>query len=143
MGEHVGDDAFRIVEISVQRAGGDEACFTRHPRDHQAQLDDFFKRHGHDYRRFNYLGEWHSHPSFPAVPSGKDLHTMSSIIADPDVGANFLVLLIAKAARRRLEISATVFRVGHDALSAQVQLDEAEEEKAEGFFARICRFFSP
>ena len=35
MGEHVRDEVFRIVNISVQRSGGDRACFIRHPKDHQ------------------------------------------------------------------------------------------------------------
>ena len=31
MGEHVRDEVFRIVDISVQRSGGDRACFIRQP----------------------------------------------------------------------------------------------------------------
>ena len=40
-----------------------------------------------------YLGEWHSHPSFSVVPSGKDHDTMRNMAAATP-GANFLVLLI-------------------------------------------------
>ena len=64
MGEDLGNGDFRVVEISVQRSGGTEACFIRNPEDHQTELDTFFARTGNDYSRFNYLGEWHSHPSF-------------------------------------------------------------------------------
>jgi [CysO sulfur-carrier protein]-S-L-cysteine hydrolase len=35
MGEHVRDEVFRIVDISVQRSGGDRACFIRRPEDHK------------------------------------------------------------------------------------------------------------
>jgi integrative and conjugative element protein (TIGR02256 family) len=96
MGEHVRDEVFRIVDITVQRSGGDRACFIRHPKDHQEALKKFFARTGNDFTRFNYLGEWHSHPSFVPVPSTTDVATMQSIVADPSVGVNFLILLIAK-----------------------------------------------
>jgi proteasome lid subunit RPN8/RPN11 len=69
MGEHVRDEIFRVVDISVQRAGGSEAYFIRDPASHKTQLEKFFADTGADYSRFNYLGEWHSHPTFEAVPS--------------------------------------------------------------------------
>jgi integrative and conjugative element protein (TIGR02256 family) len=95
MGEHIGDELFRVVEISVQRSGGTAACFIRHPNEHKAQLERFFAQTGNDYARFNYLGEWHSHPSFEPAPSETDVCTMQSIVEDPEVGVNFLVLLCA------------------------------------------------
>lgn len=113
MGEHVRDELFRVVDISVQRSGGSHACFIRHPKDHEAHLERFFARTGADYTRFNYLGEWHSHPSFKAVPSDTDMETMQSIVNDPAVGANFLVLLIAKlASMQEIAVTATAFRAG-------------------------------
>lgn len=147
MGEHVSDGVFRIVEISVQTSGGEDACFTRHPREHQAQLDDFFERHGHDYQRFNYLGEWHSHPSFPPFPSGRDYRTMNSIVSDPDVGANFLVLLIVKSRRGVLQVSATVFVPNAPAGMVAVEVEGTTEAVAvapanEGFLCRVWRLIS-
>src|SRR5262245_2536321 len=73
MGEHIGDDAFRVADMTVQRSGGSQTCFVRRPHEHKRALDRFFERTGGDYARFNYLGEWHSHPSFAPVPSGTDL----------------------------------------------------------------------
>jgi len=96
MGEDLGNGDFRVVEISVQRSGGTEACFIRNPKDHQPELDAFFGRTGNDYSRFNYLGEWHSHPSFAPFPSPRDDASMREIVEDPTVGANFVVLLIVK-----------------------------------------------
>jgi integrative and conjugative element protein (TIGR02256 family) len=110
MGEHVGDDTFRMVEFTVQRSGGTIASFLRNPTKHQAQLRSFFSRTG-EYTRFNYLGEWHSHPSFEPRPSGTDVQTMQSIADDPDVGANFVVLLITRLSDNdEFEATATVFR---------------------------------
>lgn len=109
MGEDLGGELFRVVDISVQRSGGTHSCFIRNPKDHQKYLDDFFARTGQDYSRFNYLGEWHSHPSFAAVPSEPDIETMQSIVVDPDVGVNFLVLLIVKRSGKETEATATGF----------------------------------
>jgi len=110
MGEHVRDETFRVVEISVQRAGGAEACFIRNPSSHKRQLNKFFARTGKDYTRFNYLGEWHSHPSFDAVPSPKDVLTMQALVGDPAVGVTFLVLMVTKLSTdSRIEASAMAF----------------------------------
>jgi integrative and conjugative element protein (TIGR02256 family) len=101
MGEHVRDEIFRVTEISVQRAGGSEACFIRDPANHKTQLEKFFADTGADYSRFNYLGEWHSHPTVEAVPSSTDVRTMQSLVSDPAVGVNFLVLLVARLSIER------------------------------------------
>jgi integrative and conjugative element protein (TIGR02256 family) len=113
VGEHVSNDLFRVVDISVQLSGGTAAHFVRDPEHHRAFLADFFAQTGRDYQRFNYLGEWHSHPRFAPLPSGEDFITMLNLVADPEVGANFAVLIIARLHRwSRLEISATLFRAG-------------------------------
>ena len=109
MGEDLGGEAFSVVDISVQRSGGTHSCFIRNQKDHQDYLKEFFARTGQDYSRFNYLGEWHSHPNFETVPSTPDIETMQSIVGDPDVGVNFLVLLIVKRVGKEIEASATGF----------------------------------
>jgi len=106
--EHVGGETFKIVEITNQQRRGTSVEFVRDPAEHKQQLDAFFERTGDECTRFNYFGEWHSHPSFPPVPSGQDLRTMRSILEDPDVGVNFLVLMIVRlVGSSGLELSAT------------------------------------
>jgi proteasome lid subunit RPN8/RPN11 len=113
VGEHVAADTFRIVDISVQQRGGAAAHFVRDPEHHKAFLTDFFAKTGNNYKRFNYIGEWHSHPAFEVFPSDSDLSTMDDLVKDPDVGANFAVLLIVRLKNcRTLELSATLFRAG-------------------------------
>jgi [CysO sulfur-carrier protein]-S-L-cysteine hydrolase len=137
MGEHVRDELFRVVEISVQRSGGSHAGFTRKPGDHQAQLRKFFTRTGNHYARFNYLGEWHSHPSFDLIPSTTDLTTMQSIVEDQSVGVNFLVLLVAKLGPdKRPEATATAFRARTAPLSVPLQAEPDATAVQEGGFIR-------
>jgi proteasome lid subunit RPN8/RPN11 len=124
VGEHVGHDEFRVVDISFQKRGGTFAHFARDPAHHKAFLADFFARTGNDYKRFNYLGEWHSHPSFEPLPSGQDFQTMYELVEDPDVGVNFAVLIIARLRGwSTVELSATLFRPGYVPESAQVEIE--------------------
>ncbi|MFM0132601.1 Mov34/MPN/PAD-1 family protein [Paraburkholderia sediminicola] len=111
--ERVADRIFRIVDLSVQRKGGSFAAFSRDASLHKRFMRRFHDLTGHQYERFNYLGEWHSHPSFPALPSPKDVLTMHSLLEAPDQVANFLVLLIVKRSSAcKLEASAHAFAHG-------------------------------
>jgi len=96
MGEHVGDDTFRVKKLTIQRKGGTFATFVRMVTEILAPLRAFFDATKHDYKRFNYLGEWHSHHSFELRPSGEDHTTMREMVTDPQLGARFVVLLLVK-----------------------------------------------
>lgn len=107
--EHIGGTTFTIVEATVQKNSGTPVEFVRDPAQHQAQLEAFFARTGDECTRFNYFGEWHSHPTFEPVPSGQDLRTMRAILEDPETGVSFLVLMICRlTSERGLSLSATV-----------------------------------
>jgi proteasome lid subunit RPN8/RPN11 len=95
MAEHTGHNHFTVWEITVQRRGT-FASFVRSVTDALSSIRQFFSLTGHDYTRFNYLGEWHSHPSFAPIPSAQDDSSMRQIVGDARVGANFAVLLIVK-----------------------------------------------
>ena len=95
MAEHVGPDRFEVSELTVHRRGT-VFNFVRAIEEAIGRLRAFFQRAQHDYTRFNYIGEWHSHPSFEPVPSPRDDSSMREIVQDPEVGANFVVLLIVK-----------------------------------------------
>ncbi|TNC09201.1 hypothetical protein FF100_26910 [Methylobacterium terricola] len=110
MGEAVARDTFRVAEASVQRGGGTATSFVRDPEHHGAVIRAFFLKTGGDYTRFNYLGEWHSHPSFPTRPSGDDLAAMHELLAEGRIGATFACLLIVRLRLfRRLDVGAYVF----------------------------------
>lgn len=96
MGEQLAPGRFRVTDMTFQRRGGWVASFVRSAKAALTALQRFFDRSGHRYRRFNYLGEWHSHPSFAARPSATDHASMLEIAEDPSSGANFVLLLIVK-----------------------------------------------
>lgn len=95
MGEHTGSNEFKVTKITVQKRGG-ISNFVRRIEDALGKLSIFFRQSNNDYSRFNYIGEWHSHPLFSPFPSSKDDTSMLAIIMDKTVGANFVVLLIVK-----------------------------------------------
>lgn len=131
MGEHIGGENFRLADFTVQHEGGSRTHFVRDPAHHKSQLDAFFARTGNDYGRFNYLGEWHSHPSFEPLPSTTDMVSMQQLVEDPATGVNFLVLLIIRrSSGRRLEFSAFAFRPGLEPVPVEVRT-EGEQIDAE------------
>lgn len=95
MGENAGPNLFIVREITVHPRGA-FASFVRRIDDAIGGLHAFFQKTNNDYARFNYIGEWHSHPSFEPYPSRKDDLSMLQIVQDESVGANFVVLLITK-----------------------------------------------
>jgi len=76
--EQLAPSRFRVMDFSVDLSSGSQTNFRRDPGAHEAALNAFFERTGRDFARFNYLGEWHSHPDRSSVlPSGTDLRQVA------------------------------------------------------------------
>ena len=121
MGEQIAPGHFRIVDFSVDATTGTAAHFVRSPAHHAEALETFFRKTGSDFRRFNYLGEWHSHPSFLAKPSQEDMMSMQSLV-DGERDIDFSALMIVRLrCLLLLEASAYMFirhrAPGHVALT--------------------------
>lgn len=113
MGEEIGDQEFQIVDFSVDTSSGTRAQFVRDADHHDEALSAFFERTGGEYGRFNYLGEWHSHPSFSVHPSLQDMHVMQDLV-DGSGDVDFAVLFISRLRWYwRFECSAHLFVRGH------------------------------
>jgi proteasome lid subunit RPN8/RPN11 len=123
-GEHIGEDEFRVVEATVAGQGS-VSSFLRTLAEGLLRLEDFFRRTKRDYRRFNYLGEWHSHPSFTLHPSSADDRAMLDIVEDAGTGARFALSLIVKAEHGRLEVAAYAYFPHEERQDARVVVDEA------------------
>jgi proteasome lid subunit RPN8/RPN11 len=110
MGEYLSPQVYRIADLTIQAQPGTLASFLRLPHSVLRPLQTFFRKTGNQFTRFNYLGEWHSHPSYSIEPSSVDCNSMWEILSDPSVGANFAVLLVVKLnALGQLEGSVTIF----------------------------------
>lgn len=123
-GEHVSDDEFRVVE-ATSAGTGSVARFIRGLLDGLGQLEKFFRKTKHDYRRFNYLGEWHSHPSFDLYPSAIDDKTMFEIVNDPTTGARFALSVIVKLVNKRLHAEAFAYFPRSERQAGRIVLEES------------------
>ncbi|HDX8645075.1 TPA: Mov34/MPN/PAD-1 family protein [Aeromonas dhakensis] len=114
MGEQIAPGHFRIVGLSTDNQTGGQAHFVRSPEDHAEALNAFFLKTDHQYDRFNYLGEWHSHPRFSVTPSAQDVASMIELV-EGDRGINFAVLLIVRLHWwRKMSCSCTLFYKGEN-----------------------------
>lgn len=126
MGEHTDVDTFRVTELTAQTEGGAFATFVRLVEFIVRPLRLFFDSTCHDYTRFNYIGEWHSHPLFSLTPSAKDHRTMHELLHDRSLGARFVVLLLVKLdAEGRLQHSVTVYTPASPPREGRVLFEEA------------------
>jgi len=109
MGEQIAPGHFRVVDLSIDNQTGGHAHFVRSPEDHAEALHAFFLETGHQYERFNYLGEWHSHPRFSIIPSTQDIASMIDLV-EGEREIDFAVLLIVRLHWwRRMSCSCTLF----------------------------------
>lgn len=105
---------FRLMDFSLDLFSGSHTHFRRDPHAHQQALNEFFEKTGCDFSRFNYLGEWHSHPSFPVTPSIEDVETMQSLVANRAGAISFALLLIVRLRFRFwMDYSLTTFVCGY------------------------------
>jgi len=95
MAEHTGVNEFTVRDLTVHRRGT-WTSFVRSLTEAVLGLRTFFNRTQRAYTRYNYLGEWHSHPSFSTQPSNTDDASMRAIVGDPSVGATFVVLVVLR-----------------------------------------------
>jgi integrative and conjugative element protein (TIGR02256 family) len=62
-----------------------------------------------------WIGDWHTHPVTPPIPSERDLRTYAQLLADPDLAFNAFVALIIGTTRpdwRALRAKAWIYRPG-------------------------------
>jgi len=108
-GEQLAPSHFRITELTIQSRPGSFARFVVDVVEAARSATSFFRRTGFDYRRHNYIGEWHSHPSFAVEPSQTDAETMRELATADDFAGSFAVLMIARLDGARLRVGAWVF----------------------------------
>lgn len=98
-----------MTELTVQSRPGTFARFFVDLFQAARDAATFFGRTNHWYERFNYIGEWHSHPSFTVQPSGKDLATMRELVRDAAFLGSFAILMIVRLERGEIESKAMLF----------------------------------
>lgn len=96
MARQIVPGCFEIVDFSIDEQTGERAHFVREPALHDGFLDEFFERTGQDYTNYNYIGEWHSHPSLPLAPSITDIGSMEDLV-NGERNIPFAALLVVRS----------------------------------------------
>lgn len=108
-GEQLAPSDFVATELKFQRRPGTFARFVVDLIQAARDSVSFYDRTRHRYTRFNYIGEWHSHPSFAVRPSDVDLTSMRRLVRDPGFAGRFAVLMIARLDGEHVTLGAWVF----------------------------------
>jgi hypothetical protein len=108
-GEQFAPSVFAAWELTFQKRPGTFARFMVDLLQAAKDAITFHDRTRHDYRRYNYVGEWHSHPSFPVQPSATDVATMRGLVADDQFKGTFAVLMIVRLDPSGLVANAWLF----------------------------------
>lgn len=108
-GELLEPSKFLITDLVVQARPGSFARFIVDLFQAAREAMRFFDRTAHRYVTFNYIGEWHSHPSFAVRPSSTDVQTMRDLVLEPDFPGNFAVLVIVRLDVDELTVGSWVF----------------------------------
>jgi hypothetical protein len=111
-GEQLAPSDFRATDLTFQKRPGTLARFIVDLIQAARDAVRFFDRTQHQYTRYNYIGEWHSHPSFEVKPSGTDIAAMRDVVSDPAFEGRFAVLMISRLDGDRLNCGAWLFDPG-------------------------------
>lgn len=124
-GEQIDVGDFRVVNITHQKLStGTATSFKRNGQSAKTEVLAFHKKLGNNPKRFNYLGEWHSHPTVPVIPSVQDEITMSNLIQEQQGAVNFLVLIIVKIDENSaFEIAARTFLSSGHQLPCKIEIE--------------------
>ncbi|WP_417682771.1 Mov34/MPN/PAD-1 family protein [Roseibium sp.] len=123
MARQITPGQFEIVDFSVDELTGERAHFVRDHVFHNTFLDAFFERTGYDYEKYNYIGEWHSHPRLPIFPSLTDLESMEDLV-NGERRIPFAVLLVVRSDTFREFLAvATLHQCGMSPQTAHIKYE--------------------
>jgi len=114
-GEQLAPSDFRATDLTFQKRPGTFARFIVDFVQAARDAINFFDRTKHQYERFNYIGEWHSHPSFEVRPSATDIEAMRALVSDGEFRGRFAVLMITRLDGDQISSAAWLFDpAGHE-----------------------------
>lgn len=108
-GEQVATSEFVVTRLTVQRQVGTISRFVVDIVQAVRDAFEFFTATNRQFSRFNYIGEWHSHPSFAIAPSLTDTAAMQDLVNDTDFRGHFAVLMIARLQDENVSCGGWVF----------------------------------
>lgn len=108
-GEQLVPSNFLASDLTFQKRRGTFSRFIVDLIQSARDALQFFDKTQHRYERFNYIGEWHSHPSFNVYPSITDVKTMRELVRDPNFKGHFAILMITKLESETIKAGGWLF----------------------------------
>jgi proteasome lid subunit RPN8/RPN11 len=129
--EQIAPGEFELVGLTVDLEAGTHDRFDSLPEPHSEQLDRVLLENRDRAGRVDYLGEWHSHPTFPPVPSNIDLASMTDMVekSGPSFAALIIVRLMGNAS---IQATITTFQRGQWPEAGRLIIADAVPETAIG-----------
>ncbi len=97
----INDELFEIDAVYLEKKIGSFAFVVLENNSKYKEFQKKYnKTHHFDFKNHNYIGDWHSHPSFELIPSGYDIKEVQNDLEKSN--ANFLIQIIVKVSNDRL-----------------------------------------
>lgn len=97
----ISNELFEIDDIYIEKNVGSFAFVTLiNNKKYQKFQKTYHEKNNNDYVRHNYIGDWHSHPSFELNPSSFDIKEVKEDLKASN--AKFLIQIIVKAENENL-----------------------------------------
>ena len=108
-GEQLSPSSFLASTLTFQKQKGTFARFFVDLTQAAQDALSFFNKTQHRYSRFNYIGEWHSHPSFTVHPSATDIESMRNLVTVSTFKGSFAILMIVKLDGNAIKLGGWLF----------------------------------
>lgn len=97
----IDDNTFEIEDVYFEkRIGSFVFVSLENSLRYKKFQKEYDRKHHYDYRNHNYIGDWHSHPSFALFPSGYDSNEVVDELKESN--ANFLIQIIVQEKENKL-----------------------------------------
>lgn len=129
--EQTAPGKFELVGLTVDLEAGTRDRFDSLPEPHSEQMDRILLENSGRAGRVDYLGEWHSHPTFPPIPSKIDLASMTDMVENS--GPSFAALVIVRLLENAvIQATITTFQRGQVPEAGRLTIADAVPEAGIG-----------
>ena len=120
--EKTGNEEYKIEDVYFESSVGNFAFVKLYNnKKYKKFCNEYFKRHMDDYENHNYIGDWHSHPSFSCYPSMFD---KEEVIKDLECSnAKFLIQVILKDDNNKLIGNAFLYNMCETATKVKLIIE--------------------
>ena len=121
--EDLGNDTFRIDEVYLEPKPGTTTFVKLFINQEYVSFQkNYHKLRKNNFSKFNFIGDWHSHPLFECFPSSYDIREVEEDIKKSN--AIFLVQLILKVIKGKLIGNAFYYTRGLSAKKITLTIQE-------------------